>query len=46
MGKDGNTSELRRTGRRWRMSMAQVGEKVLFRKIGEDGVSLFASRMI
>ena len=26
--------------------MAQFGEKVLFRKIGEDGVSSFASRMI
>ena len=26
--------------------MAQIGEKVWFRKIGEDGVSSFASRMI
>ena len=26
--------------------MAQFGEKVWFRKIGEDGVSSFASRMI
>ena len=25
--------------------MAQFGEKVWFRKIGEDGVSSFASRM-
>ena len=25
--------------------MAQLGEKVWFRKIGEDGVSTFASRM-
>ena len=45
IGKDGKTSEMRRTGRRWRMPMAQFGEKVWFRKIGEDGVSSFASRM-
>ena len=45
IGKDGKTSELRRTGRRWRKPMAQFGEKVWFRKIGEDGVSSFASRM-
>ena len=45
IGKDGKTSELRRTGRRWRKSMAQFGENVWFRKIGEDGVSSFASRM-
>ena len=45
-GKDGKTSEMRRTGRRWRKPMAQFGEKVWFRKIGEDGVSSFASRMI
>ena len=37
IGKDGKTSELRRTGRRWRKPMAQFGEKV--------GVSSFASRM-
>ena len=43
--KDGKTSELRRTGRRWRKPMAQLGEKVWLRKIGEDGVSSFASRM-
>ena len=45
IGKDGKTSELMRTGRRWRKPMAQFGEKVWFRKIGEDGVSSFASRM-
>ena len=45
IGKDGKTSEMRKTGRRWRKPMAQFGEKVWFRKIGEDGVSSFASRM-
>ena len=45
IGKDGKTSELRRTGRRWRKPMAHFGEKVWFRKIGKDGVSSFASRM-
>ena len=45
IGKDEKTSEMRRTGRRWRKPMAQFGEKVWFRKIGEDGVSSFASRM-
>ena len=45
IGKDGKTSELRRTGRRWRKPVAQFGEKVRFRKSGEDGVSSFASRM-
>ena len=45
IGTDGKTSEMRRTGRRWRKPMAQFGEKVWFRKIGEDGVSSFASRM-
>ena len=45
IGKDGKTSDMRRTGRRWRKPMAQFGEKVWFRKIGEDGVSSFASRM-
>ena len=44
-GKDGQTSELTRTGRRWRRPMAQFAEKVWFRKIGEDGVSSCASRM-
>ena len=34
-----------RTGRRWRKPMAQFREKVWFRKIGEEGVSSFASRM-
>ena len=43
--KDGKTSELRRTGRRWRKPMAQFGETVWFHKVGEDGVSSFASRM-
>ena len=38
-------SEMRRTGRRWRKPMAQFGEKVWFPKIGEDGVSSFASRV-
>ena len=45
IGKGGRTSELSRTGRRWRTSMAQFGEKVWFRKIGDDGVSSFASRV-
>ena len=45
IGKDGKTSDMRRTGRRWRKPMAQFGEKVWFRKSGEDGVSSFASRM-
>ena len=44
IGKDGKTSEMRRTGRRWRKPMAQVGEKVWFHKNGEDGVSSSASR--
>ena len=34
-GKGGETTELRRTGRRWRKPVAQYGEKVSFRKIGE-----------
>ena len=37
--KDGKTSEMRKTGRRWRKPMAQFGEKVWFRKFGENGVS-------
>ena len=37
IGKDGKTSEMRRTGRRWRKPMAQSGEKVWF--------SSFASRL-
>ena len=41
IGKDGKTSEMRRTGRRWREPVAQLGETVWFRKIGEDGVSSF-----
>ena len=45
IGKDGKTSEMRGTGRRWIKPMAHFGEKVWFRKIGEDGVSSFASRM-
>ena len=45
IGKDGKTSEMRRTCRRGRKPMAQFGEKVWFRQIGEDGVSSFASRM-
>ena len=44
-GKDGKTSEMRRTGRRRSKPMAQFGQNVWFRKIGEDGVSSFASRM-
>ncbi len=44
-GEHGKTSELRRTGRGWRKPVAQFGEKIWFRKIGEDGVSSFASRM-
>ena len=46
IGKDGKTSEMRRIGRRWKKPMAQFGEKVWFRKLGEDGVSSMASRMI
>ena len=42
IGKDEKTSEMRR----WRKPMAQYGEKVWFRKVGEDDVSSFASRMI
>ena len=45
VGKDGKTSATRRTGRRWRKPVAQFGEKVWFRKIGEDGVSSFASHV-
>ena len=45
IGKDEKTSELRRTGRRWRKPMAKFGEEIWFREIGEDGVSSFASRM-
>ena len=45
IGKDGKTSEMRRTGRRWRKLMAQFVEKVWFRKMGEDSFSSFASRM-
>ena len=46
IGKDGKTSELRSTGRRWRKPMAQFGEKVwLVAKKREDGVISFASRM-
>ena len=45
IGKDGKTSEQRRIGRRWRKPMAKFGEEVWFRKIGEDGVRSFASRM-
>ena len=32
--KDGKTSEVRRTARRWRKPMAQFGEKVWLRKNG------------
>ena len=42
IGKDGKTSEMRRTGRRWRKPMAQFGEKIWFRKTGEDSVSSFS----
>ena len=38
-GKDGTTSELRRTGGRWRKPMAQFGENVWFRII-ENTVSV------
>ena len=37
IGQDGKASELRRIGRRWRKPMAQFGEKIWFRKIGDDG---------
>ena len=40
IGEDGNTSEVRQTGRRWRKPMAQLGERGPLRKIGEDGVSV------
>ena len=43
--KDGKTNEMRQTGRRWRKPMVQFGEKICFRKIGEDGVSTFACRV-
>ena len=33
IGKDRKTSEMRRTGRTWRKSMAQFGKQVWFRKI-------------
>ena len=45
IGKDGKTGGMRRTARGWRKPMAQFGEKVWCHKIGEDGVSSFASRM-
>ena len=45
-GKDGKTSEMRRTGRRLRKPMAQFGEKVWFRKIGEEGISSLVKCMI
>ena len=45
IGKKGRTTEMRTTDRRWRKPMAQFGEKVWFRKIGEDGVSSFGTRM-
>ena len=45
IGKDGKTSELKRTGRRWRKPMAQFGEKVWFREIGKDGVRSCACRV-
>ena len=38
IGKDGKTSEMRRTGRRWRKPMERT---VWFREIGEDGASSF-----
>ena len=41
IGKDGKTSEMRRTGRRCIKPMAHFGEKVWFRKIGEDGCQFF-----
>ena len=46
IGKDGKTSDMRRTGQTWRKPMAQFGEKVLFHKIGEEGISSFVKRMI
>ena len=46
IGKNGKTSEMRRTGQRWRKPMAQCGEKVCFRQIREDGVSSCACRRI
>ena len=46
VGSDGKASELQRTGRRWREPVAQFGEKVWFRKLGEDGSSSLASRII
>ena len=45
IGKGGKTTEMRRTARRWKAPMAQFGEKVWLRNIGEDGVSKFASRV-
>ena len=42
IGRKGKTSEMMRTGRRWRKPVAQFGEKGWFRKIGEDCFSSFA----
>ena len=44
-GRDAETIELKRTGRRRRKPMVHFGEKIWFRKIGEDGVSSLASRV-
>ena len=43
--KCGKTSDPRRTGGRWRKPVAQFGEEVWFRKIGEGAVSSCVSRM-
>ena len=45
IGRDGQTSEMRRSGRRWRRPDGTIGQKVWFRKNGEDGASSVASRM-
>ena len=46
VGKDGNTPYQRRTGCRWRKPVAQSGEKVWFREIGEGGRIRLATRML
>ena len=45
IGADRKSTEMRRSGRHWRKPVAQFGEKVWFRRTGEDGPSSFASRM-
>ena len=46
IGVDGRTAEYRRTGKSWRKPCVQFLEKIFFRKLGEDGGSSYASRMM